>query len=910
MKFSAFLNENMVFVLSFITPCLLLEITYVTCTIYPVGNRSLLIIDLFHQYAPFLSDLQDRFSSFSSMLYSWAGGLGTSYLPLYAYYLASPLNIISVIFPKQHLPELVLVLTLLKIGMAGAFFAYYLKSIHKEQGLMTVAFALLYSLSSYVLVFSWNIMWMDAIYLLPLIMLGLVRLIRDNRGLLFCITLAIALFSNFYMAIFICIFIALYFPVCLFSNQNIKKPSILIKRTLKFTGYSIMAAGLSAVLLLPTYFALKLSSAADDIFPNKLTNYFDLFDYITRHFTATLPSVREGMPNLYSGIIVLILIPVYFMSRSVRLKEKLWNIALLLILIVSFNTNILNFIWHGFHFPNQIPYRFSFVYIFLVLSLSYRGFKSLNEFTGKQLGAICIAVLGLVVLSQKFDDLSMDYVTLYVSIAFIIIYAAALTADRHMTIKPSFKLLFLVIVITVEVLTNTLITTHKIDFLEGYSNRDGYSDGKVVMQLREQIEAIKAKDKSFYRMEILPPKTTNDPYLYNYRGLSLFSSTSPLLPVRMMKNLGYHSNSINSYKYEGSTPILDSLFGIKYLIFRSVDLKESIYEQIAAVDKIKVFENKFVIPLGFMAKKELENYRSFSSNPFDAQNELVENICGVDKIMVPIEQIQGTNSNLTFSSSGTKFFSFKRSNKDIDSIARVKFKVTKDQQVYLYYRAPSNTKGTGSITVEGKKIDFNPKHTSLVNIGFCKSGASLELQINFEKTSAESGSFELYSSGIDRQAFENAMTLIQKSSLTIDSYTDTRVLGHVDAKDSGFMAMSIPYDKGWHVKVDDKEIKTSAIDNCLLGFSLPEGRHRIELWFVPDKYIIGLMITLAFMMVLLAIVIRAQLPLLLSFSTPSFSRNLRLHMDREQLDHIFGDTYTCAEAELNEENKEKDLGSC
>ena len=170
-----FIRKNYIILLSFFLPAIILAIAYFAHGIFPLGKRSLLIIDLYHQYAPFISDLQDKFRSFSSLLYSWSGGLGTNYLPLFAYYLASPLNLIIVLFPKENLSEAILVLTLLKVGLAGVCFTIYLKGVHREQGLATAAFSLLYALSSYVLVFSWNIMWMDAIYLLPLIMLGLVK---------------------------------------------------------------------------------------------------------------------------------------------------------------------------------------------------------------------------------------------------------------------------------------------------------------------------------------------------------------------------------------------------------------------------------------------------------------------------------------------------------------------------------------------------------------------------------------------------------------------------------------------------------------------------------------------------------------------------------------------------------------
>ncbi|NJD03867.1 MAG: YfhO family protein [Ruminiclostridium sp.] len=853
---SQFIIRNHIILLSFFLPAFILELAYAVHGIFPFSKWDVLIIDLYHQYAPFISDLQDKFRTLSSLLYSWKGGLGTNYLPLFGYYLASPLNLLTVLFPKDYLTEAVLFLTLLKVGLAGACFSIYLKGVHRKQSLITAAFSLLYALSSYVLVFSWNIMWMDSIYLLPLIMLGMVRLVRDGRGIYFCITLALALFTNFYMAFFICFFALLYYPVCFFQYHGVGERALLFKRTVQFAGYSLLSTGLSAILVLPTYFALKLTSAANNIFPKTLTYYFDMFDFITRHFTFPSPSIREGMPNIYSGIIVLILIPVYFFSRSIRMKEKLWHLALLLTMILSFNMDILNFIWHGMHFPNQIPYRFSFVYVFLVLSMCYKAFDSLQEFTGKQIGAICVTILGLVVISQKFDDLKLDYLTMYASIASIVLYAAALTVDRARYIRPSTRLLIVMLVIITEVTGNTILTINKIDLVEGYSVRDGYSSGKEVKEIRRQIADISKSDTGFYRMELMPPKTTNDPYLYNYRGLSFFSSTSSKLPVKMLENLGYHSNSINSVGYEGSTAILDSLFGIKYLIYRSMNIEEKLYKKIASTDEITVFTNPYALPLGFQVPVELKKFYSYSSNPFDAQNSLMKSISGIKDILVPIDQKQGVQYNLTYNSSGTKYYSFKRTDKDNSSTAKVQIKVEKDQQVYLYFKAPFNMKGSAFVTVNGKKVDFNPRHSTIIDLGFCKSGTLPEMEITFDKTAPESGRFEVYSSGLDIPAFEKAISIIRDQAMIVDKVMDTGIRGSVEIKTAGLMAMSVLYDKGWHVKVDGKEVQTLAIDDSLLAFELAEGPHTVETWFIPDKFFLGLGITMISLLILILLFIK------------------------------------------------------
>lgn len=904
-KAGLFFKKHYVLLISFFLPIITLLIAFIVCGIYPFGKWSLLIIDLYHQYAPFLSELQDKLRTFSGLFYSWSGGLGTSFLPLFAYYLASPLNILIILIPKNFLSETVLLLVLIKVALAGLTFSLYLRYVYNEKGLLSVVFSTFYSLSGYVLAFSWNIMWMDTIYLLPLIIIGLVRLVRDSRGIFYCIILAITLLSNFYISFFVCFFILLYYPLCLLRYGSVGKCgsvgkfSFIAKNTIKFAGFSLLSGGLSAVLLFPTYFALKSTSAANDIFPKTIHHYFDFFDYITRHFVAASPSIREGMPNIYCGVVVLVLVPAYFLCKHIKLKEKLGHLALLTFLILSFNINILDFIWHGFHYPNQVPYRFSFVYIFLILSMSYQAYRNLDEFTGKQIGFMCMIVFGLTIVSQKLDGQNLSLSMLYSTGIFMILYAVSLTIDKSTDMVPnkafsmtlartsysnllnpgSLKVLLVFLIAVAEIITNTILVTVKIDSTESYSLREGYSAGEEVAQILEWISDLKNLDKSFYRMEILPPKTTNDPYLYNYRGLSIFSSTIPEKTVRLFENLGYHSNSINSYKYEGSTAILDSLFGIKYVFYRNLNIEESLYKKIKATDKMVVFENPYALSIGFQTSNNMKSFLSSATNPFDIQNSLISCLCEVNGVLTPIDTELGSQSNLTLSGTGTNNYYFNRTNKGEISTARIQFEVEKDQQVYLYYNAPHKMKGTGFINIRTtsnssgsynsssnsntysysnsnsrssietnlcavKNRDFNPAHSTIINLGFCKSGSSCDLQLLFEKDAPESGKFEIYVCGLERQAFKDAISLIKEKSLIIDKFAENRILGKIESEEKGTMVMTIPYNKGWHAKVNGQKVETWAVDDCLLAFDLPSGSNNIDLKFMPEGYFSGIIVTI------------------------------------------------------------------
>jgi uncharacterized membrane protein YfhO len=160
-------------------------------------------------------------------------------------------------------------------------------------------------------------------------------------------------------------------------------------------------------------------------------------------------------------------------------------------------------------------------------------------------------------------------------------------------------------------------------------------------------------------------------------------------------------------------------------------------------------------------------------------------------------------------------------------------------------------KGSGFVMVSGKDIVFNSQRSSIINLGYCKSGTYAVLQLTLDKLSTEAGGFGIYACSLNLPAFEHAISIIREKSISIESFNDTNIRGSVEPESDGLMVMSIPFDKDWHVKVDDVEVKTQAVDDCLLSFELPKGSHVIELAYYPDKLSTGLMITLTSFLILI-----------------------------------------------------------
>ena len=88
----------------------------------PFGKYSMLYSDCYHQYYPFFLAFREALRSGDSILYSWSVGMGMDYLGLISYYLASPLNLLSVIVPEKWLLEFFSLLTPVRLVCSLRFF--------------------------------------------------------------------------------------------------------------------------------------------------------------------------------------------------------------------------------------------------------------------------------------------------------------------------------------------------------------------------------------------------------------------------------------------------------------------------------------------------------------------------------------------------------------------------------------------------------------------------------------------------------------------------------------------------------------------------------------------------------------------------------------------------------------------
>lgn len=887
--------------LAFMLPIILLTLAFALRGIYPFGNRHILTVDLFHQYAPFLAYSRANLLNGGSWFYSFAGGLGVNVWALAAYYLLSPFNLILLMFPPAFLTEAIFLVTLLKVGCAGAAFNHFLKRHFGRRGILSVVFGVCYALSAFVMAYFWNVMWLDTILLLPLVLAALIRLIRDKHILPFVTALFFLLVTQFYLAFFASIFILLYYPF-LVMKHSASAPSkerfLIHMRTL---GSVILALGMSAAVLYPVCRALQLTSASGDAVPATVETVSSPLAFFAQQFTLLQPTIRSGLPNLYAGVFLLLLVPLYFFSRRIALKEKLYHLFLLVFLLLSFDVNWLNFLWHGMHYPNQLPHRFSFLCIFLLLVIGYDALASLREFRSHTLGVLTLLAIIIVPLAADIvPDVKQTQWTQWVTIVWLLAYGIVMAAPGGRQRDGRAVSTLLTVLIALEILINSVFSIYLVDRYEYFGSRDGYATGPKVHAMRTAIDEIAQHPDApdFYRLRINQQKSSNDPFLYGYRGVSIFASTFPCKPVKVMKKLGYASNGINSFSDESSTRVLDSLFNVEFMMER--DHRDIMHPDDPIVlenDEVKVYQNPTVLPLGFYADRSVLTWKALDHRAFDNQNELLRRMCpGSEEVFkrVALDPIANSdNGDFVHFNKSESLFHFDKRHSDAVCVLRLQTVASEPGLYYLECDMRGHKTDEAEVTAgEKERIPINKK--GLTEIGYVEAGTNVSCQIRLSPDSAESGELMLRMARLDMPAWQTVSSTLCAAPLVMDDSRDGLIRGSISAPHDGVVFLSIPHDAdGWYAYVDGQRVRPEAIDDCFMTIPVTEGHHRLKLQYFPPGFLETYWISLISMALFLLLVL---LRLCLSLKARRKARaNFRTEAEQMLEDYSFTEKTSLSE---------------
>lgn len=849
------LQRNKLILAAFCLPVILMLLAFLVMGIYPAGENQIAVIDMYHQYVPFLGELQSKLQSGGSLFYTWNGAGGSNFWNLLAYYGASPLNLILVLFPKKFLMEGVTLILLLKIGLAGSTMAVYLRAIVWEKDkrsadISLVGFATLYALCSYVMAYYWCIMWMDAVALLPLCILGLHKILDGRSGVFYTVCLALVVFINYYMAIMVCIFILFYYPVLYFIKVQGESAGHFFKTTGRAVGYSLLGVLMSAVMLLPTWMSMQSTYYISADMPEKTELYNDLLDILNQMLPNAELTYREGLPNLYCGMFVVILLVFYWISRTIPLREKLLNGAFLVFLIFSLNINKLDFIWHGFHFPNQLPYRYTFMICFLLIAMAYQVFQRVDEIRVNHLWILLAAGGGYYLLAQKILTEHIKDLDLFVysGLAWLALYVAILLLYKKGRLPKNLLLILTVILLTCEMASNTCTSIDQV----GTTQRSNYYANEA--DIAKLVKKTEGTDGRFGRTEMNDNYILNCPAMYHYKGISQFSSSLNANATALMEHIGMEgAPDKNRFNYNQTDPVTNAMLNIRYLIGKNLPIDDSDFKQIAKSGNSRLYESIYPLSIGYMTADTIRTWNYEQENPFMVLDDYVRAVTQnkYTSVFTEIEPVDVSAANIELSSTGDGMWDSTLKNETKKSKTILTYQARQTGKQYLFIEADDADAITVSQEKKDDKTEIRNDCGSIVNLGEMDSGTEFTVTIEYKE--GKGGSVVSHVCTMDEAVWQDAYKMLSASMLDVTDYGDSYLKGTIDVQEDGVFVTSVPYEAGWKLKVDGhtREIN-ELIGGAWISTSLSAGEHQIELSFRPPGLIVGLLITLASIGLLIA----------------------------------------------------------
>lgn len=774
---------------------------------YPLGDRVYLRSDSLHQYMPFMAELRRKLLGGESLLYSFGGGLGFNFWAAIGYYMASPLNVILLLFPQSLIPEAITAISFLKISLAGGVMTWYLESEDQNRDFLSVAFGCAYGLSAYFTGYYFNMMWLDSILVLPLIMAGICRLLYRRDGRLYCAALCFGLFCNYYIGYMLCLFSCIFFAAEFGKNYHRGEWKKWLRRAGAFAAWSVLAAGMAAVMLVPSYCALRLTKATNFTNMGWTKFYANWLDMLARCFSSTKAvyfSSESSDFNLYCGNIMLILAGAYFLDGERSRRERLVNGGVLLLLWVSINNKAMVILWNGLHLPNGFPGRFTWLYMAWVVVLAYQGVRNIGRLSRLRLAAaigIPLCVFAAFCLFRLKDSEIGKYVLVPILlIAFGVLLWELKTAEGQTKKRMLSALLCgLMLAESIGYAFSALEVTGK-----------GVKRSVYCGDLENAQSLLEAMPEGFYRADLDKQTISNGDLYLGLNGLTLFSSTLQENLNTFFEKIGINSR-LNKVHYIGVTGPISDLLGVRFLLSEAKE--ETLYqmERVNTAEKLNLFESKTALSLGIRMPSDIRQWEI----PDDAS----------------YIQVQ---SSFLQAASGQEIEFTLREIVEMESETQYRIDLLPDTQTYL--EIPHKLERL-KISAPQYEKTYKNYTSGIYNLGQIVGGSG---QVTVEtKYAAGKIPVPVWVYDCTDESAETVNRALAEKQMEKVQVSGNHISGIVRADEGEVLFLSVPYDSGWKVKLDGRNAESFPIANAFLGVELTAGAHIVEMTFVPEGLIPG-----------------------------------------------------------------------
>ena len=842
-KFINFIINNYVYLCITSIATIVFVVSLVVYDCYPFGTSFPLNGNGYYQSYTFFIGVYNAIRSDHAIgLINYSTGILSDYYYIvvsiilqpwkYILYLLIPesLNIYAFLF--EYLGSFVL---------SGLSFVFYLT--HRKNGKVLsknspilIVFGLAYCLSAYTICFFvyLNFYFMP---LVPIIFLGIEQLVYEKKILLYIISLFYIMATDAYYAFICCIFVVLYFLI-----QNYKTTKEFINSAIRFAYSSMIAAGLSAAFLIPYYYRTANSpyNSGDSSRPGIFEFFDNIFFQLSEIRTlrnGVITTQVEARVNLYCGLLMILLVPAFFMLNKISIQEKIKRLIVILITYLAFDNRLLNYVFHGFHYQWQVPNRFSFFLIFILLQCSYDVIVNLEDLQGKSVFYSCIlaAVLLLSSYSYMFLNNRVDnneIISYIVSSCLLILYGILLCFYVKQRNNRY-------IYISLFVLSIELIISSVISFESSVSGLDFVSEEKYINDVKSLTSDIDDIHQPFVFTE-RPGEMDNQnfSFLADVKSLSYYSSASSKQQADLLYRWGVlFSNNITYYST--GSPVSDMILHVKYHIVNKNNIfTYSEYPVFKENDNIQICKNDYALPLGIVFGKNsmLDDYNTKSEsfknydNAFDRDNDFAKcfNIGNIYN-EVDITRINEITDEL-----------------NTENNYYIK---DEDEQGNGYYSFLMGTQFEGDVYIQIAN--------SLEYIGTTHKD-SCDTLYYMAQYSTNLHEDKITVCILNKENLALLYNVLSSNTMQNAKYNLNSFEGQVDSSEDGILYFAMPDMPGVTVYIDgQKQEKLAYLDG--VAVNITKGVHDIKIIYVTQGLKLGIIISCIFILILLIICLSNKL---------------------------------------------------
>ena len=822
---------------------------------YLVCGAGLTASDCYEQYIPFMNAYYDIITGHKSMFYSLSGSMGYDFWAVFAYYLVSPLNFIILLFGKTGIVYAVNLLIILKLALCGGTFSIFLKNrVPSAKCSRIVMFSTMYALCGFMVGYAWNIMWLDGLVIFPLVMMGLDMLMDDDnpRWYWYTFFLALQIIISYFIGYMTCIFILLYF-----FTYRFKSFGDFWKKLLRIGLSSILAIGISAIILMPSFGGVQSTYISDEKLPTGFYgSYAESLQTLLLGVNPIGIEFNRQYANMFLTTFGLLAAFIYITSGSTKLSDKIRHCILLAILIFSFNFKPANFIWHGLHEQTGIPNRFAFMAVFLMLTM---GFAVCTRSKSKVKKSSIRVALGLVVLTVGAIGFFNRKVIIQAGITcvFAMVYAIILAlASGKLKFILTQIFVYIEIVITIVIGLFSCSGTVIGDYGKYIDDFNEINSTKEAGYYREKIDETYNPDEIYFEsdMQFFEPRemtfekakeycsfmknmghlsVVNEGTVYGINSMSLFNTFNNYSQTQFYCGTGA-TGGTNNVMYFGENPFMDMLLGVRYYYTRYCNVFSDAYEYQKTVGEVEVYRNQYSLSTGYAIPDSMaQSTFEYDDNPFISMNRLCHDITGKD--IFAVENVmtgEGTPDN-----GGLEYiYTVKDSEKEL----LLQVRMDNLLQYFVY--------------VNDEKVCESTRNQCVIDLGRLEAGDDVRICLIPEREKELSGN--VYGAYMDMKELERAYDILSKEQLVIEDCSDAYINGSITLDEKSSVLITIPAAKGWTIYVDGQKTEYSVWKDLFIMLELEGGEHHIEMKYMTPGVETGAIVTAAGLLIfLIALVI-------------------------------------------------------